>query len=276
VRYAQRSAQIYTVRQYALHVPGEQLDGLVPWDQYWAPLVDAKQVDSQPFGDAYFAAPAPALLDQKAIRQYESQIRDMLYQTARLVIPYHEGFKHFGDPDADPGVFHAEIIQMARERRDADIDRLTRKAATEMERLEDRLRREEMELEREEAELEGRRAEQRYTSGEAMLSLLKGRTNYTLSRMSRTKRLKEQTLLDKRESRAAIRALEEDLAQAQERVERDLQALNSHWAGVANEFSDYTLAPYKKDIVFEMLGLGWLPAWIADIGGRPLVLSAFA
>ena len=275
VRYSQKSAQIYTSREYAFHVDDLEGMGLIHWEEYQAPVVDKRAISGDPFGQALFGEVSSGLRDEKRLKALQKELVDMLYNTAKLIIPHHPQFKQYGHPDSDISEFQSQIVQMAREKRDKEIDDLSRKYGGMMDKLEDKLRRKERELDAEKLEIRDRKREQLYTTGEAVLSIFRGRTNYTLSRMSRTTRLKRQTEADIEESRDVITQIEDEMVALEAEYEEQLQVINDNWARVANDIQEYTITPYKKDIHIELFGIGWVPYWYVLINNQPVFVSAF-
>jgi hypothetical protein len=274
VRYQQKSAQLYTTREYAFHIPDLQSQGLVHWDEHQAPVVDRRQVQSQPFGQAMFEELPVGLSDEKRMKSLEKELTDFLYNTARLIIPMHSQFKLYGDPDRDPSEFQAQVYQLAREKRDEEVDKTNQKYAKLMDSLEDKLERKQREYEAERLEIRDRKREQLYTTGEAVLSIFKGRTNYTLSRMSRATRYKRQTEADIQESREVMDDLQQEMGDLEAQYEREMQAIDNKWGQIANDIGEHTISPYKKDIHMEMYGVGWIPHYALNIQGRMVLVPA--
>lgn len=274
VRYSQKTAQIYTSREYAFHV--DNLDtGLIHWEEHQAPVVDKRAVSSEPFGTALFGEVPPSLRDEKRLKALEAELVDMLYNTAKLIIPVHPQFKLYGHPDKDASEFQSQVYQIAREKRDKEIDVLSSKYGGLMDKLEEKLRRKERELSAEKLEIQDRKREQMYTTGEAVFSLLKGRTNYTLSRMSRTSRMKRQTEADIDESRDIIVQIQNEMVGLEEEYESKLQQINDSWAKIANDIQEFTVTPYKKDVHVELFGIGWIPHWYVSVDGKAVLVIAF-
>jgi hypothetical protein len=215
------------------------------------------------------------LQDEKRVKSLESELVDFLYNTARLIIPRHEQFKLFGDPDTDLSQFQAMVYQKAREARDAEVDSLSKKYGGLMDRLEDKLRRKERELTSEKLEIKDRKQEQLFTGGEAILSILKGRTNYTLSRLSRASRYKKQTEVDLAESQEVISEIEREMYDLEQEYERMLNESNNRWTQIANNIQEHIITPYKKDIYVNIFGIGWVPHYYVNVGGQPIVVPAF-
>ncbi len=190
------------------------------------------------------------------------------------MIPYNPTLKLYGDPNAAQGEFLSQAAQAAREQRDQEIDKVTADYEKVVDKLEDRRERKVRELEAERKELADRRREQLYTTGEAVLSLLRGRTTYTLSRSSRARRYTRQTEEDLTESEEVIRDIDQELDDLQTKFEADLREVNDKWGKIANETEDYLVTPYKKDIHIDLFGVGWMPNWYAIVNSQEVLLPA--
>ncbi|MCU0512641.1 MAG: hypothetical protein MUE40_08710 [Anaerolineae bacterium] len=276
MRYQQKNAQIYTTRQYAFHVPDLDTHGLIHWEEHQAPVVAARQVSSAPFGQALYGELPLGLLDDKRLKALQNELVDFIFNTAKMVIPFHAQFKLYGDPDRDMSEFQAQVYQMAREGRDAEIDKMSIKYGGLMDKLEEKLTKKERELSAEKLEIQDRKREQLFTAGEAVLSIFKGYTNYTLSRMSRASLNKRQAEADLQESREVLGEVQRQMQELEQEYEQKLQEINQRWTQIANSIQEYTLTPFKKDIQFELYGVGWLPHYYVNTGGQPLLIPAFA
>ncbi len=274
VRYRDRKTGVNAVRQVAYHVPDVPKAGLVHWDRCLAQPVDPTALAHEPFGQALYGQVPSALLDENRLKALEREVVDQVYHTARLTLLYSPTLKVYSDPDSSRREFRVKLQALAREQRDAEVDRVTAKYGAILDRLEEKLRREMMELDADRQDLADRRREQLFTAGEAALSLFRGRTTYTLSRYSRTQRYTRQARVDLLESEREIEALEEEIERTTQEMERALQEVNAKWAQVAAEAEEYQITPYKKDIYLDLFGIGWMPYWHTVLNGQPLLLPA--
>lgn len=274
VRYTDRKADIFTARYYSYRIEDLQRTGLVRWEEHLAQPVDARNLSSQPLGSAVFAEPSSGLTDSKRMAALKKELVDVLYNTARLRISHNPTLKIFGDPDAGPSEFRSQSTQAAREQRDAEIDKVTAQFEKAIDKLEDQLDRKQRELSAEQKELSDRKREHLFTQGEAFLSLLRGRTTYTLSRTSRTRRYTRQTEEDLRESQDVIRQLEDEMDNLEVQFQEQLRAVNDKWAQIANDIQEHVVTPYKKDIHLEIFGVGWIPYWYMEVNGQQVLLPA--
>lgn len=275
IRYQDKKAQVYTSREYAFHIPDLDVRGIIHWENHQAPVVDRRSLSTDSFEQAIYSELPPGLQDDKRLKALQTELVDFLYATARLIVPMHAQFSIFGNPDGDMSVFQTQVYQRAREERDKEVDKLSLRYGDMMDKLEDRLRRKERELQAEKMEVKDRKQEQLYTTGEAVFSLLQGRTNYTLSRMSRASRFKRQTEVDLKESNEVIGEIERQMYDLEQEYEAKLNETNNRWGQIANAFQEYTISPFKKDIQLTLFGIGWLPYYYLNAGGQPILVSAF-
>ncbi|MBN1967403.1 MAG: DUF87 domain-containing protein [Anaerolineae bacterium] len=274
VRYMDRKTNTNTVRQHAYHVSNVPKVGFVQWEQYVAAPIDVRSIAHEPFDRAAYGELTAGLSDSSRLKQLEKEVVDQLYHAAHLTVLYSPTLKIYSNPDASRREFRVQLQALAREQRDQEVDKVTQQYAKTLDRLEEKLRREAMELDADRQELTDRKREQLFTAGEAALSLFKGRTSYTLSRYSRAQRYSRQTRADVSQSEREIEMLEDNIDRTMQEMERALQAVNDKWASVAAEGEEQRITPYKKDIVLELFGIGWLPFWYAVINGQPILLPA--
>ncbi len=274
VRYQDRKANVYTARVFSYRVPDIQAVGMVRWADFQSEPVDSRMLSAAPLGAAIYAELPPGLSDARRLTALRSELVDMLYNTGQLRIPFSPTLGLYGNPDDDASVFPAQARQLAHERRDAELDQLAARYDKILDQLEERYGRKSRELRAEKRELADRRREELFTKGEAVLSLLRGRTTYTLSRASRTSRLSRQTKEDLIESEEVLNELERAIQDNQARFEAEIQAVNQKWAKVAVEAQEYIITPFKKDIQVELFGIGWLPLYYAVVNNQPVLLPA--
>jgi septin family protein len=275
IRYQDKKSTVYTTKTYAFHVPSLERSGLVHWENFQTAPVETQRVSGEPFGQALFGELAPGLTDAKRMNALRSEVVDMLYSTARLQIPFNPTLGVYGKVDAPESEFHAAIQQAAREARDQEVDTIAAKYEKEMDKVEDRLRKESRDLEAQKKELADLKREELFTRGEAIISLFKGRTAYTLSRSSRVTRFRRQAGEQLTESEQQIVEYEQALETLQQRFNQEIQTVNERWARVAVEIQPYVISPYKKDIQLELFGIGWVPYFYVQLNGQPLLLQAW-
>lgn len=275
VRYQDRKAGIYTARVFCYAVPDIRPAGLVHWEEHKTETINAREIQSKPFPNTFFGDVPAGLMDSKRLNGLKREVTDMLYNTALLVVPFNPDLKVYGDPDAEFSQFQSQVQIAAREGRDAEMDKLAEQYANQIQRLEADLNRRERQLAATKKELRDRKREELFTTGEALLSLWRGRTNYTLSRMSRATRYRRQTTADISGSHETLDKLEREIVEKEQEFEQKLHEVSEKWAHIANNTQEHVINPFKKDIQLELFGVGWMPMWYTVNNGQPVVIKAF-
>jgi hypothetical protein len=275
VRYADRKSDVTTIRAYAYHVPHVERAGLIRWEEHQTTYVDPGNLSQSPFGDAAFRTLSPGLSDSKRITALSREFVDYLYKTAAITVLYNSELDFYGEPGMGRRDFLVQAQDLARQARDQEIDTITSRYEKEFDRVETKLRKAARDLASEQRELDALRNEEMFTTGEAVLSLLRGRTTYTLSRVSRTRRYKGQAQEDIYEAEQIIAELEQQLDEIQYRLEQELAAVNDKWGQIASMAEEYQITPYKKDIYAGVFGIGWKPQYLALVNGQPMAIPAW-
>jgi hypothetical protein len=275
VRYLDRKTGAQDEQRWAFHVPNLEAAGFVKWSDFQATPIDPAQVAQEPFGMAYYGTPSAGLTEPKRLTAVRNELIDYIYRSAALTLFYNPTLDLYGVPRESRRDFLVRVGQAAREKRDAEIDTVTRKFDAAVEKLDERLRREMRELDADSSVLDELKREDLYTTGEAIMSLLKGRTTYTLSRMSRARRYKKQAAEKVYSSEHTINDLEDEMHRLQEELQEVLRGVNDRWAKIAAAVEDVKLSPLKKDIAVELFGIGWIPSWYVVLNNQPAILPAY-
>jgi hypothetical protein len=275
VRYLDRKTNVEEDQRWAFHVQNLDRAGLVRWSDYQATPIDPGQVASEAFGEAFYGVLPSGLSDAKRLTALKTDVVDYVYRSASLVVYHNSTLDVYGSPRDNRRDFMLKIQQKAREARDTEIDATTKKYDRELEKLDEKLKREMREHHSEKQMLESLKREDLYTTGEAVLSLLKGRTTYTLSRMSRTRRYKNQAQERALSSEQALADIEDQIERRQKELQDVLKEINDKWGKVASEAEEIKLTPFKKDITLEIFGIGWIPTWYVVLNGQAVMLPAF-
>jgi hypothetical protein len=238
------------------------------------PPIDPRTASAQAQAAGYYGQLPEGLTDKKRMTALRREFVDHLYATARLSVPASSALGLYGAPDEDPALFRAQVAQAARERRDAEMDALTRKYEELIDKIEDKIQRKAQMLESEKRELRSTSREKTFTTGEAVLGLLQGRSAFTLSRMSRTEVYRQRSLGQVELHELDLQQLNKDMEETRRQFELQLNEINQKWAQAAVDIETHTVTPYKKDIQVELFGVGWEPFWYVVAGGQALLLPA--
>jgi prefoldin subunit 5 len=275
VRFADRKSGLAETGYYAYQVRDVPRAGSIAWDEHRAPYTDPHTLTMEPGGQAAYGELPPALSDPRRLTALQRDLEDYLYRTAALIVLHNPELDLYGTPGMTRRDFLVQAGTLARQRRDAEVDAVVARYDKIFDKIEDQLQRTARALAAEQQELETLRNEEMWTTGEAMLSLLRGRTTYTLSRMSRARRFRERAHSDVYEAEQRINELEAELEATQQAMEDELRRVHEKWTQVASTVQEYRITPYKKDIFVSAFGLGWVPYWLLVSGDSTVLLPAW-
>lgn len=268
VRFVDRRRQIDEMLVHQLLAPIPEQIGGVEWERASHVPLDMRSLLHEPeYLDSTqgpFFAPAPEKANSaRELKSVEKELKDWLYYNSTLPLKIHRELELYQQPGEDERRFNMRLQQAARERRDAEVDKLQTKFERELERLESRLRKEERELGEDEAELAARRQQEWIGIGESVLGAVLGRrSRRALSRVSSNRRMTQRARLDIEESHEVIAELKESIAETRQELEEKAKEVTLKWAKLLDEISIEELKPRRVDVNAELVALAWSPHWL--------------
>ncbi|MDH7487440.1 MAG: hypothetical protein QHJ81_14350 [Anaerolineae bacterium] len=272
VRFAERQYDVDERREMALLLKAPASRPLLRWDEAERLDITYRDLVEEPFGEPLFAEVPATVANARKLKKLASDFADALYRQEALVLSYNPALGLHSRPGESPRDFTVRCREAARERRDAEVDRLSRQYEAKIRRLEERLRREERELAEDEAEYAARKRDELVSAGESVLGMFLGRRSSRAISMASTKRrLTAQAKADIEESQATIAELKEDIAKLQEELAQEAEAITSRWADALEKAQEVRVTPRRTDIDVELFALAWAPHWAVtyqDTRGR--------
>ena len=267
VRFVDRKRQVNEQREKVLLAPPPDDFGSVNWELAEAlPLSMAELTGARapaPADVGPFFAPVPESANsERELKGIARGLSDWLYHNSQLTLTVHPELDVFQEPGERERSFKMRLRQAARERRDTEVDKLSQKYVTRIERLEARLRKHERNLVSDKAEYDARKRETRLTMGETMLSFLMGRRRTrTVSAIATKQRLADRAKLEIEETRDEIAELETEIAALEAELEAAAQEITQKWADLLDDLTTEAVHPRRTDVDVRLVALAWLPSW---------------
>ncbi len=198
-------------------------------------------------------------------RSATTSFKDHLYRDYVLTVSALPALKLYGQPGEDEAVFLGRARLLTREQRDQEVDKLNRKMASKLARLEKKLVREERELTEDQAEHSSRKQQELLSAGETLLGLfgvLGRKRSSGFSKAARKRRMTSRAKEDIRESQQEIKVLEAELADLRQQLADDVQDISDKWDQVLSDVETLDVTPRRSDVRLEIVGLGWAPVWL--------------
>jgi hypothetical protein len=206
----------------------------------------------------------------------KKEFEDYLYYNSFITLWHNPHVDLYSEPGEEEKSFLRRCRKAAQKAHEADAAKLQEKYERQVDRVEDKLRREERELDEDKIEYDARKQEELLSGVESVLSLFGGsRRSSRLSTASRKRRMTRQARADMEESEETIDELQEEIESLEEEAKQELKELAETWGERIEELEEVDVRPRRADVRIEYLGLAWLPHWQTTAGGQALSLPAF-
>jgi hypothetical protein len=210
----------------------------------------------------FFAELPEGLGNAKTIANAAKDLADWLYYNSQLELTVHPELGIFRRPNEDERAFTIRLQQAARERRDAEVDRLREKARKEIQRVADKIAREQQELAADQARAQARQTEQWVNIGESVLSFFTGRsTRRAVSSATSKISQAQQAAMSVEESKQTIARLEEEKRALEAQLQEEINAITERWEQVTAALTTEALKPRRTDVNVRAAALAWAPVW---------------
>lgn len=192
-------------------------------------------------------------------KQVSKDFADHIYRNQRAEIFYCPLFKEYSLMGENEGAFRGRLSTIARELRDASIEKLRDKYEAKIERKRSQLERAEHSLAREQAEANSAA----WNIGAKVLggvlgNLFGGRRSSTYGTVGSAGRAYKQRQ-DVRLAEKKLQGLEQDLTDLETELADDIDKLTLEFDPESVELTPETIKPYKKNIDIRAVALVWLP-----------------
>jgi hypothetical protein len=244
------------------------------WDE--AEAIDdlGAVADPSPADGAAFAELPGAALNAKTYAAWGKQLAAHAYEARALEVYACDAPKATSTSGESEGDFRARLAQLARESRDAEVEKLRQKYASKVNTLTDQVRRAQERVEREKSQVANHGMQAALSMGGAVLGALFGRKALSASNIgkgmtaARSAARAAQERDDVGRAEDGVEALTQRLQALQAEVEAETGRIGEAYRADALELRTVRIAPRKSDIAVGNVGIAWRP-WRAGPDGLP-------
>lgn len=229
-------------------------------------------LDRSPAPDASFAPLPAAMTRAKSYADWTRSLKNYLYRERRLTIWTCPELKAFGRPEETARDFRARLAQAARERRDAEVEKLRAQFGPRRVALEKKLAAAHEALEKERAEASQSSLDAVVSFGTSVLGALTGRKTWSKTNVAKAGAAAKAASRAARD-RGQIGAAQDRLGKLQEEyvdLETEFHAELEHIKAVRGpellQLVPMELTPRKSDITVDQVVLAWTAGPIAGEG----------
>jgi hypothetical protein len=274
IRYLNRKYDLDYEQEHTALTTTPDRRGVIRWDEVLAGNVEVESLDDNPDPRARFGSLEAPLSEPRTMKSMENDFLDWNYHNSSVVVRANEDLDIYAGPQVSRAEFRTLCSVAAREKRDAELNKVADKFDKKMDTVLSRMKREQRELEEDRSDLSQRKMEEYGTHAETVLGLF-SRRKKSLSRSLSKRRMTEKAEADVKESLQAIEEYERQIAELQAEQEEALEEVNERWEEIASQMSEIQVTPYKKDILVELFGVAWFPYYIVQVGDQIVELDGY-
>ncbi len=262
VQFASKKYDVDDEREIAILLDPPESRGGAAWDEGEALTLEYRDLNDRPFGDALFAEVPSVLAAPAKLKGLSKDFSDYLYRNEAVVLARSPVLKLVSKRGESPGDFAVRCRDAAREKRDKELDKLSKVFDKKVDRLKDKLAKKERDLIEDEADYSARKREEIVSAGESVLSIFLGsRSSRTISTAARKRRMTAKAKGDIAETTAEIEDVREDIAELQEEMREAAEEIAECWEESIEEIEEVKVTPRRADVDVELLALAWAPHW---------------
>ncbi|WP_455369847.1 helicase HerA domain-containing protein [[Eubacterium] cellulosolvens] len=240
---------------------------LLDWDKAEKLSYELEQLSNVPEKsetniEAFFAAIPEKANSSKEINKIAKDFINWIFRNMELELRKHKALNIFQYPNENVRDFTIRLQQVARERRDDEIDKLKDKHSKQLDRLRNKLRILERELVSDEAEYEARKREEMLGIGGTVIGVLMGRRPTSAgTTISRRRRMSTKAKIDVEETKEDIIELKKDIDDLEKELKEETSEISARWENASEEIIVEKIRPRRTDIQLQLIALGWVPNW---------------
>ncbi len=271
VRFADKKNE--AVKELTLVAPITDGPVAVDWEHASAIDIPSSDLEREPEGDAQFADLPPLAGKPKSYDAWKKDFASWIYRNQRIELLKSSKLQQVSNANEPERDFRLRLQQVAREERDAAVEKLRQKYAPKIAALEEKKRRAEQTVERESEQSTGQKMQTAISFGATILSSFMGRKSISLGTLGRAttaargvgRSMKEAQ--DVGRAQDTVAAVNEQLADLEAQFKADTEAMEQAFNAQTEPLETVTLKPTKANINVRLVSLAWAPFW-RDAGGQ--------
>ncbi|MBU7037575.1 MAG: hypothetical protein HXS52_06560 [Theionarchaea archaeon] len=232
------------------------------WEQSQPLKLDPQDLLATPEPGASFETLPDSFDEKREIVALKKDLADHLYLTGGITLLYSPSLKAYSELGESERDFKMRLTQVAREKRDEEVDTLSQKFDKRFQRLEDRVRKAEAALTKKQAKAGAYKREIAVSVGESMLGMFMGRRSTRAASTALSKyRQSKMSSMEAKQAEENVEALKEDIKQLEQELKEQTAVITQEWERAQEDVESVSVTPRKSDIAVHLVNLAWVPHW---------------
>ncbi|RUA17414.1 MAG: hypothetical protein DSY55_02180 [Clostridia bacterium] len=263
VAFVDRRKNVNELKEMHNLVHANDLGTVIRWDRADEVTISPDDLETESDQeDAIFGELPRELSTASKLKSLKKDYADYLYHEMRLPLYFHPALKLYSEAGESERDFKVRLAQVAREKRDAEVDKLRKRYAVKLNRLRKRLQREKDELTEDKIEYDARKKEEMVSGAETVLGMLGifGRRK-SVSTAMRKRRMTARAKADIEESENEIQRLQKEISEMEDELKQEAEDIAARWEEMLDNIETYQVKPRRTDVAIDMVAVAWLPYW---------------
>ncbi|MGI9592465.1 MAG: hypothetical protein ACR2P8_13930, partial [Myxococcota bacterium] len=275
LHYANARAQLDTWEEAGWQAALPEKGAASPWKQAHELSAAAPELESEPEEGGTFAELPAAAQRAASWKRWHKQLTSHAYRARPKTLWTCSKPKGVSLPGEEEGAFRGRLRELLREDRDLRMEKLRRRYAPRLARVQDQIARAEQRVEVQQEQYQQKKMQTAVSIGRTVLGALFGRKLGSVGNVGRAGSAIDRATRAAREkgdiTRASERleAVQQKLADLEARFAEELAELEDRGGASTLALKELRVAPRKSDIAVDSLALVWIP-WRIDATGRAL------
>lgn len=261
-------------KHYECLVPFSDPPILIDWDNSHAVQIPEGKLKNGPdVKQAIYGEFASEASSKKNYLIWSKDFNQRLYREQSIELFKSSNFDIVSNPEESERDFRIRLQQLAREKRDEDIENLREKYDRKILQIEEKIRKAEHKLEIEQEQAKQQKLQTAISFGTTLLGAFMGRKRISRSTVSKattaargaSRAMKELKDVDRAEENLDI--LKQQLSEIQEEMSREIESVKTSIDPLSEELQKVSIRPKAKDIAVSIVAFSWVPYFKDNRGG---------
>jgi hypothetical protein len=213
--------------------------------------------------ETYFEAVPEIANSPQDFKKLKKDLHDFNYYNTTLKLKKIVNLDMVQNPKEPDRDFQIRLLQVSRERRDNEVDKLRKKYSKKLDKIDNKIRKLELDLTSDKAEYEARKREEIIGAGESVLGFFLGsRRTSAATTAARKRRLTSKAKRRVDETKEEIIETKKDAAELEKELEKAVEKIVEQYEkGMKNNVFE-ELKPRRRDVKNNLVALAWEPYWL--------------
>jgi hypothetical protein len=234
----------------------------IDWNSVQDAGIIVRELEKSPSEPSSFLKMPAGASRPKNYDLWKRRYTSWLYQNKSLELLYSTSLKEKSLPDESERDFRIRLLQLTREKRDAESDKLRTRYDKKIASLQDKIFRAEQAVDREQEQLKQQKMQTGISFGATILSSFLGGRQSSVGRMTTAARGVGRSMKEKQDvarARASLSTLKQKRDQIETDFLQDMASIKEKFDIADEQLEKLNVRPLKKNISVPLLALGWFP-----------------